>query len=89
VGVRIRAFCEASKDSVNPEQGARNELRERRGHTLMGWSKHGGRLVEDSDRVELEGRLPSKGSVVELYASSLLRNRGNRYDAKLALSRID
>jgi hypothetical protein len=40
----------------------------------------------DSDL--LEGQLPSKGSVVELYAGSLLRNGADRYDAKLAASRV-
>ena len=35
-----------------------------------------------------EGRSPSEGSVVELYAGSLLRNRIDRYDAKLTASRV-
>ena len=35
-----------------------------------------------------ECRSPSEGSVVELYARSLLRNRANGYDANLVPSGV-
>ncbi len=38
--------------------------------------------------LSLEWGSLSKGSVVVLYAGSLLRNGSNRYDAKLAPSRV-
>jgi hypothetical protein len=74
---------EVFHDSVNPELETRNEQEETRGLNWMGevWRM----LVLGVASARVRGpilssqcRLPSKGSVVELYAGSLFCNGANR-----------